>query len=174
MKLKTEKVKSFEYFPLICLYAVIWFNMVVISCEFFCAWLQVEYEGLKHEIKVQEEELELLNSQLQEVLRLKDISDSHLEEALESLKSEREQKNHLRRELVHHLSMCDVAYTGSAHLMFTSAPPSGNATPTALLSPNTEEPSRCMFIVYKGEISHSHPTLNLSLTNVILNYHNSF
>lgn len=136
------------------LYAVIWFNMVVISCEFFCAWLQVEYEGLKHEIKVQEEELELLNSQLQEVLRLKDISDSHLEEALESLKSEREQKHHLRRELVHHLSMCDVAYTGSAHLMFTSAPPSGNATPTALLSPNTEEPSRCMFIVYNGEISH--------------------
>ncbi|XP_074553857.1 protein bicaudal D homolog 1-like isoform X2 [Halichoeres trimaculatus] len=104
---------------------------------------QVEYEGLKHEIKVLEEERELLNSQLQDALRLKDISDSQLEEALESLKSEREQKNHLRRELVHHLSMCDVAYTGSAHLTFTSAPPSGNATPTALQSPNTEEPSRC-------------------------------
>uniref|UniRef100_A0A8C2Z7P0 Bicaudal D homolog 1a n=1 Tax=Cyclopterus lumpus TaxID=8103 RepID=A0A8C2Z7P0_CYCLU len=74
---------------------------------------QVEYEGLKHEIKVLEEETELLNSQLQDALRLKDISDNQLEEALESLKSEREQKNHLRRELVHHLSMCDVAYTGS-------------------------------------------------------------
>ncbi|KAL3979114.1 thioredoxin reductase (NADPH) [Sarotherodon galilaeus] len=73
---------------------------------------QVEYEGLKHEIKVLEEETELLNSQLQDALRLKDISDAQLEEALESLKSEREQKNHLRRELVHHLSMCDVAYTG--------------------------------------------------------------
>lgn len=120
----------------------------------------MEYEGLKHEIKVQEEEMELLNSQLQEVLRLKDISDSNLEEALESLKSEREQKNHLRRELVHHLSICDVAYTGSAHLVFSSAPPSGNATPTALLSPNTEEPTRCMFTVYKGEISHSRTTLN--------------
>uniref|UniRef100_A0A672Z9U4 Bicaudal D homolog 1a n=1 Tax=Sphaeramia orbicularis TaxID=375764 RepID=A0A672Z9U4_9TELE len=84
---------------------------------------QVEYEGLKHEIKVLEEETELLNSQLQDALRLKDISDTQLEEALESLKSEREQKNHLRRELVHHLSMCDVAYTGSAHLTFTSAPP---------------------------------------------------
>uniref|UniRef100_A0A8C9XA68 Bicaudal D homolog 1a n=1 Tax=Sander lucioperca TaxID=283035 RepID=A0A8C9XA68_SANLU len=97
---------------------------------------QVEYEGLKHEIKVLEEETELLNSQLQDALRLKDISDAQLEEALESLKSEREQKNHLRRELVHHLSMCDVAYTGSAHLTFTSAPPSGTATPTTLLSPN--------------------------------------
>ncbi|KAM7366779.1 hypothetical protein PAMP_014725 [Pampus punctatissimus] len=104
---------------------------------------QVEYEGLKHEIKVLEEETELLNSQLQDAVRLKDISDTQLEEALESLKSQREQKNHLRRELVHHLSMCDVAYTGSAHLMFTSAPPSGNATPTTLLSPNAEEPTRC-------------------------------
>ncbi|XP_035771497.1 protein bicaudal D homolog 1-like isoform X1 [Neolamprologus brichardi] len=104
---------------------------------------QVEYEGLKHEIKVLEEETELLNSQLQDALRLKDISDAQLEEALESLKSEREQKNHLRRELVHHLSMCDVAYTGSANLIFSSAPPSGTATPTTLLSPNTEEPTRC-------------------------------
>ncbi|XP_035530618.1 protein bicaudal D homolog 1-like [Morone saxatilis] len=103
---------------------------------------QVEYEGLKHEIKVLEEETEVLNSQLQDALRLKDISDGQLEEALESLKSEREQKNHLRRELVHHLSMCDVAYTGSAHLTFTSAPPSGSATPTTLLSPNAEEPTR--------------------------------
>uniref|UniRef100_A0A8C8E3R8 Protein bicaudal D homolog 1 n=1 Tax=Oryzias sinensis TaxID=183150 RepID=A0A8C8E3R8_9TELE len=104
---------------------------------------QVEYEGLKHEIKVLEEEAELLNSQLQEALRLKDISDSQLEEALESLKVEREQKKHLRKELLHHLSMCDVAYTGSAHLVFTSAPPSGSATPTALLSP--EEPTRWRF-----------------------------
>ncbi|XP_035807490.2 protein bicaudal D homolog 1-like isoform X3 [Amphiprion ocellaris] len=104
---------------------------------------QVEYEGLKHEIKVLEEERELLNSQLQDALRLKDMSDAQLEEALESLKTEREQKNHLRRELVHHLSMCDVAYTGSAHLMFSSAPPSGTATPTTVLSPTTEDPTRC-------------------------------
>uniref|UniRef100_A0A3Q3ACF4 Protein bicaudal D homolog 1-like n=1 Tax=Kryptolebias marmoratus TaxID=37003 RepID=A0A3Q3ACF4_KRYMA len=66
---------------------------------------QVEYEGLKHQIKVLEEETELLNSQLQDVVRLKDISDAQLEEALESLKSEREQKKHLRIELLHHLSM---------------------------------------------------------------------
>ncbi|KAM3859200.1 protein bicaudal D homolog 1-like [Diretmus argenteus] len=104
---------------------------------------QVEYEGLKHEIKVLEEETELLNSQLEDALRLKDISDTQLEEALDSLKSEREQKNHLRKELVHHLSLCDVAYTGSAHLAFTSAPPSGTATPTTLLSPNAEDPTRC-------------------------------
>ncbi|CAL8242110.1 unnamed protein product [Merluccius merluccius] len=105
---------------------------------------QVEYEGLKHEIKVLVEETELLTSQREEAVRLKDISQSQLEEVLDSLKNEREQKCHLRKELVHHLSMCDVAYTGSAHLAFTSAPPSGTGTPTMLLSPTSEDPtSRC-------------------------------
>ncbi|XP_061769171.1 protein bicaudal D homolog 1-like isoform X2 [Nerophis ophidion] len=104
---------------------------------------QVEFEVLKHEIKVLEEETEVLENQLRDALRLKDMSDSHLEEALESLNSEREQKKHLRRELVHHLSMCDVAFTGSAHLTFNSAPPSGTATPTTLLSPTAEETTRC-------------------------------
>lgn len=103
----------------------------------------MEYEGLKHEIKVLEEETELLNSQLEDALRLKDISEAQLEEALDSLKSEREQKKHLRKELVHHLSLCDVQYTGSAHLTFTSAPPSGTATPVSALSPSSEEPGRC-------------------------------
>jgi len=99
----------------------------------------VEYEALKHDTKVLAEETELLNSQLDEAVRLKDISQAQLEEALDSLKHEREQKWHLRNELVHHLSMCDVAYTGSAHLAFTSAPPSGTATPTMLLSPTGED-----------------------------------
>lgn len=102
----------------------------------------MEFEGLKHELKILEEEAEVLNSQLQDAIRFKDISDAQLEEALEALKSEREQKNHLRREMIHHLNMCDVAYTGSAHLKFTSAPPSGSATPTTLRSPDAEEPSR--------------------------------
>ncbi|CAM9905123.1 unnamed protein product [Lampetra fluviatilis] len=60
---------------------------------------QVEFEGLKHEIRRLEEETEFLNSQLEESLRLKAISERQLEEALETLKSEREQKNALRREL---------------------------------------------------------------------------
>uniref|UniRef100_A0A672IH20 Bicaudal D homolog 1a n=1 Tax=Salarias fasciatus TaxID=181472 RepID=A0A672IH20_SALFA len=87
---------------------------------------QVEYEGLKHEIKVLEEEAEVLRVQLQDALRLKEMSDAQLEEALESLKSQREQKTLLRRELLHHLSMCDVAFTGSAHLVFSSAPCNGH------------------------------------------------
>ncbi|XP_053329890.1 protein bicaudal D homolog 2-like [Spea bombifrons] len=60
---------------------------------------QVEFEGLKHELKRRDEEIDILNGQLEELVRLKDISEHHLEEALETLKSEREQKNELRREL---------------------------------------------------------------------------
>uniref|UniRef100_G3PKA0 Bicaudal D homolog 1a n=1 Tax=Gasterosteus aculeatus aculeatus TaxID=481459 RepID=G3PKA0_GASAC len=80
---------------------------------------QVEYEGLKHEIKVLEEETVLLNSQLEDALRLKDISEGQLEEALDALKSEREQKNNLRKELAHHLSLSDSVYGAGAHLALT-------------------------------------------------------
>ncbi|XP_073694640.1 protein bicaudal D homolog 1-like isoform X2 [Garra rufa] len=106
---------------------------------------QVEYEGLKHEIKVLEEETALLNSQLEDALRLKDISETQLEEALDSLKSEREQKNTLRKELAHHLTVCDGGFSsGCAHLIaLTSAPPSGSATPTTATSPSSEDGGKC-------------------------------
>ncbi|KAK9975569.1 hypothetical protein ABG768_020820 [Culter alburnus] len=106
---------------------------------------QVEYEGLKHEIKVLEEETALLNSQLEDALRLKDISESQLEEALDALKSEREMKNTLRKELAQHLTVCDGAFSsGCAHLIaLCSAPPSGSATPTAATSPSSEDGGKC-------------------------------
>ncbi|XP_066436836.1 protein bicaudal D homolog 2-like [Eleutherodactylus coqui] len=65
---------------------------------------QVDYEGIKHELKRKDEEIDFLNSQLDELVQLKDIADRQLEEALETLKSEREQKNELRRELSGYLS----------------------------------------------------------------------
>uniref|UniRef100_A0A3B5LPT3 Bicaudal D homolog 1a n=1 Tax=Xiphophorus couchianus TaxID=32473 RepID=A0A3B5LPT3_9TELE len=77
---------------------------------------QVEYEGLKHEIKVLEEETVLLNSQLEDALRLKDISEGQLEEALDALKTEREQKNNLRKELAHHISLSDSVNRCNGHL----------------------------------------------------------
>ncbi|KAM9753092.1 protein bicaudal D homolog 1 isoform 2-T2 [Menidia menidia] len=80
---------------------------------------QVEYEGLKHEIKVLEEETVLLNSQLEDALRLKEISEGQLEEALDALKSEREHKNNLRKELAHHISLSDSVYGAGAHLALT-------------------------------------------------------
>lgn len=72
---------------------------------------QVEFEGLKHEIKRLEEEAEYLNSQLEDAIRLKEISERQLEEALETLKTEREQKSSLRKELSHYMSINDSFYT---------------------------------------------------------------
>ncbi|XP_055136116.1 protein bicaudal D homolog 1 isoform X21 [Symphalangus syndactylus] len=69
--------------------------------------IQVEYEGLKHEIKRFEEETVLLNSQLEDAIRLKEIAEHQLEEALETLKNEREQKNNLRKELSQYISLND-------------------------------------------------------------------
>ncbi|KAI5094271.1 protein bicaudal D-like 1 isoform X1 [Silurus meridionalis] len=113
---------------------------------------EVEYEGLKHEIKVLEEETVLLNSQLEDALRLKDISESQLEEALNALKSEREQKNSLRKEIAHHLTLCDGPFSSaSAHLMaLSSAPPSGSATPTAATSPGSEDGGKCNGLLLQG------------------------
>lgn len=71
----------------------------------------MEFEGLKHEIKRLEEETEYLNSQLEDAIRLKEISERQLEEALETLKTEREQKNNLRKELSHYMSINDSFYT---------------------------------------------------------------
>ncbi|TRY95538.1 hypothetical protein DNTS_007039, partial [Danionella cerebrum] len=111
---------------------------------------QVEYEGLKHEIKVLEEETVLLNSQLEDALRLKDISESQLEEALDALKSEREQKNSLRKELAHHLSLTDSIYGASTHLTLSAVEglkfpdePATNGTSASGSTPNKEDNTRC-------------------------------
>mgnify|MGYP000337871015 CR=1 FL=1 len=60
---------------------------------------QVEFEGLKHEKKRLEEELDDLNMQLDESVVLKKIVDKNLEEALNALQVEREQKHALKKEL---------------------------------------------------------------------------
>uniref|UniRef100_A0A7N4PXS8 Uncharacterized protein n=1 Tax=Sarcophilus harrisii TaxID=9305 RepID=A0A7N4PXS8_SARHA len=68
---------------------------------------KVEYEGLRREVQRRDEEIELRNSRLAEVTRQKEISDHHLEEALETLQSEREQKNELRRVLSGYINTYD-------------------------------------------------------------------
>ncbi|XP_072388509.1 protein bicaudal D [Diabrotica undecimpunctata] len=60
---------------------------------------QVEFESLKHEIRRLQEEMDLLNLQLEEMTNLKKIAEKHMEEALESLQSEREAKYALKKEL---------------------------------------------------------------------------
>lgn len=110
----------------------------------------MEYEGLKHEIKVLEEETVLLNSQLDDALRLKDISEGQLEEALDALKSEREQKNSLRKELVHHLSLTDSVYGTSTQIPISvveglkfAEETTTNGTLASASSPNNEDSNRC-------------------------------
>ncbi|MEQ2271276.1 Protein bicaudal D 1, partial [Xenotaenia resolanae] len=125
--------------------------------------VHVEYEGLKHEIKVLEEETVLLNSQLEDALRLKEISEGQLEEALDALKTEREQKNNLRKELAHHISLSDSVYGAGAHLALTvtgveglkfteetsgTNTPNGSALPAA--NGNIEDSNRCNVHLHHG------------------------
>lgn len=65
---------------------------------------QVEFESLKHEIRRLHEEMEILNLQVEEFSNLKKIAEKHMEEALESLQSEREAKYALKKELDQHIN----------------------------------------------------------------------
>ncbi|CAB4055878.1 TM9SF2_4 [Lepeophtheirus salmonis] len=60
---------------------------------------QVEFEGAKHEIRHLQEEVDILNEQNHEMTNLKKIAEKQLEEALESLQAEREQRYMLKKEL---------------------------------------------------------------------------
>lgn len=60
---------------------------------------QIEFESIKLELTQKNEEQEEMRAQLDEAARLKEIAERQLDEALEALKEEREQKNSLRREL---------------------------------------------------------------------------
>ena len=59
----------------------------------------MEFEGAKHEIRHLQEEVEVLNSQVEELGNLKKIAEKQLEEALEALQAEREQRYALKKEL---------------------------------------------------------------------------
>ncbi|KAM9410102.1 protein bicaudal D homolog 2-like [Pholidichthys leucotaenia] len=74
---------------------------------------QVEFEGLKHEIRRLEEDSQCLHSQLEEAVRLKEIAERQLTEALETIKTEREQKASLRKELSHYMTIGGSVYSSS-------------------------------------------------------------
>ncbi|XP_076469501.1 protein bicaudal D-like isoform X2 [Babylonia areolata] len=60
---------------------------------------QVDFEAMKHECKRLHEETEDLHMQLEEMTNLRRIVEKNLEEALNSLQAEREQKHALKKEL---------------------------------------------------------------------------
>nr|XP_046239637.1 protein bicaudal D homolog 2 [Scatophagus argus] len=72
---------------------------------------QVEFEGLKHEIRRLEENSQCLHSQLEEAMRLREIAERQLTEALETIKTEREQKATLRKELSHYMTIGGSVYS---------------------------------------------------------------
>ena len=60
---------------------------------------QVDFEGSKHEIRHLQEEVELLNQQVEDLSNLKKIAEKQLEESLEALQNEREQRYQLKKEM---------------------------------------------------------------------------
>ncbi|XP_057701694.1 protein bicaudal D homolog 2 [Corythoichthys intestinalis] len=79
---------------------------------------QVEFEGLKYEIRRLEEDSQCLNSQLEDAMRLREIAERQLTEALETIKTEREQKATLRKELSHYVTIGGSVYNGSFNISF--------------------------------------------------------
>lgn len=65
---------------------------------------QVEFEGAKHEIRRLTEDIEVLQSQVQDLANLKKIAETQMEEALQALQSEREAKYVLKKELDQHIN----------------------------------------------------------------------
>merc|ERR1712223_550471 len=60
---------------------------------------QIEFEGSKHEIRHLQEEVDVFKHQVEELTNLKRIAEKQLEESLESLQAEREQRYNLKKEM---------------------------------------------------------------------------
>ncbi|XP_077086396.1 protein bicaudal D homolog 2 isoform X2 [Siphateles boraxobius] len=97
---------------------------------------QVEFEGLKHEMRRLEEETQFLNSQLDDAVRLKEIAERQLGEALETIKTEREQKAALRKELSQYMSIGDSLYHSPLSISLDGLKFSDDAS----IEPNNDQP----------------------------------
>ncbi|XP_017290982.1 protein bicaudal D homolog 2 [Kryptolebias marmoratus] len=98
---------------------------------------QVEFEGLKHEIRRLEEDAQCLQSQLDEAMRLREIAERQLTEALETIKTEREQKAALRKELSHCMTIGGSVYSSSFNV-FTDNPKL-HEDPSSILEPDNDD-----------------------------------
>lgn len=98
----------------------------------------VEFEGAKHEIRHLTEEVEVLNSQNEELTNLKKIAEKQLEEALESLQAEREQRYALKKELDSKNNSESMYQLGNLALSIQGVLPESGA-PSSLGSDGDEE-----------------------------------
>ncbi|XP_041458528.1 protein bicaudal D homolog 1-like isoform X1 [Lytechinus variegatus] len=60
---------------------------------------QIEYESFKHENRRLAEEIQYLNSNIEDLMRLRDISEKQIEETMQALECERDQKHQLKKQL---------------------------------------------------------------------------
>lgn len=98
---------------------------------------QVEFEGLKHEIRRLEEDTQCLHSQLEEAMRLREIAERQLTEALETIKTEREQKASLRKELSHYMTIGGSVYSSSFNISIDN--PKLHEDPSAINEPDNDD-----------------------------------
>ncbi|XP_038552921.1 protein bicaudal D homolog 2 [Micropterus salmoides] len=98
---------------------------------------QVEFEGLKHEIRRLEEDSQCLHSQLEEAMRLREIAERQLTEALETIKTEREQKATLRKELSHYMTIGGSVYNSSFNISIDNL--KLHDDPSAITEPDNDD-----------------------------------
>ncbi|XP_020507515.3 protein bicaudal D homolog 2-like [Labrus bergylta] len=98
---------------------------------------QVEFEGLKHEIRRLEEDSQCLHSQLDEAVGLREIAERQLAEALETIKTEREQKATLRKELSHYMTIGGSVYNGSFNISIDNL--KLHDDPSAIAEPDNDD-----------------------------------
>uniref|UniRef100_A0A3Q2NZW5 BICD cargo adaptor 2 n=1 Tax=Fundulus heteroclitus TaxID=8078 RepID=A0A3Q2NZW5_FUNHE len=98
---------------------------------------QVEFEGLKHEIRRLEEDSQCVQSQLEEAMRLREIAERQLTEALETIKTEREQKATLRKELSHYMTIGGSVYSSSFNISLDN--PKLHEDPSTVHEPDNDD-----------------------------------
>lgn len=97
----------------------------------------MEFEGLKHEIRRLEEDSQCLHSQLEEAVRLREIAERQLTEALETIKTEREQKASLRKELSHYMTIGGSVYSSSFNISIDNL--KHHEDPSAITEPDNDD-----------------------------------
>ncbi|XP_028303107.1 protein bicaudal D homolog 2 isoform X2 [Gouania willdenowi] len=98
---------------------------------------QIEFEGLKHEIRRLEEDSQCLQSQMEEAMRLREIAERQLTEALETIKTEREQKATLRKELSHYMTIGGSVYNSTFNISMDN--PKLHDDSSAIIEPDNDD-----------------------------------
>lgn len=80
---------------------------------------QIEFEGVKHEIRSLQEEIELSRQQIEELTNLKKIAEKQMEEALQSLQAEREAKYALKKEIDQKINNPNMNMFNFSNLAYT-------------------------------------------------------